>query len=117
MTLFKITISVSIVGDSPFTVTITKMPVEKETKEGFKVRYGGIVRTINKKQVNNIIDKFEEDTQFISYAAFADQKNLEIVKQYVTTLISDTIVAYKSNTEILIKHFNEGIKKHNLLQQ
>lgn len=116
MTLFKITISVSISEESPFTVTITEMPVEKETKEGFKVRYGGIVRTINKKQVNNVIDKFE-DAQFISYAAFADQKNLEIVKQYVTTLISDTIVAYKSNTEILIKHFNEGIKKHKLLQE
>ncbi len=115
MILFKITISVSISDESPFTVTITEMPVEKETKEGFKVRYSDIVRVINKKQVNKVIDKFE-DSQFISYAAFADKKNLEIVKQYVTTLISDTIVAYKSNTETLIKHFNEGIRKHKLLE-
>ena len=117
MTLFKITVTVSISENSSFTVTITEMPVEKETKEGFKVRYGGIVRTINKKQLNTVIDRYDVGTQLISIAAFADQKNLETVKQYCTTLISDTILQHKSNIENLIKHFNSGIKKHNLLQQ
>jgi len=116
MTLFKITISVSISEDSPFTVTITKMEVVKETKEGFKVRYGGVVRTINKKQVNTVIDRYDVNTQFISVAAFADKYELETVKQYATTLISDAVIAHKSNIEILIKHFNEGIRKHKLLE-
>jgi len=115
MVLFKITISVSISDESPFTVTITEMPVEKQTKEWFKVRYAGIVRTINKKQLNTVIDRIEE-SNYVSYAAFADKQNLEIVKQYVTTCVSDTIVKYKSRTETLIKHFNEGIRKHKLLQ-
>lgn len=117
MTLFKITISVSISEESPFTVTITEMPVEKEISEGFKVRYANIVRSIKKKQINTVIDRYDVGTQLISVAAFSDKKNLETVKQYCTTLISDTILQHKSNIENLIKHFNSGIKKHNLLQQ
>ncbi len=112
--IFKITITVSV--DKELYITTTEMPVEKETKESYTVRYSNVKRVINKKSINNVVDSIE-GVSVVSIMGFAEKEQIKTLTEYMTVLIGDHIESVKKQTEIMINNYNIGIKKNNLLQK